>query len=224
MQLSEAQVKRFWRDWSAACKAQGWTRDSGMSSKQIDSHRKDLLKRAGFGSLTHVDRTVGFGRVLAELGLLLTKVTSAIEHDHPEIDAGRRKRWVIRNRILPCLGVYVRDPEAYMRSVLRDKFDWRRVQSGYALPLLLDDLTDDPVFRNKSDGKIVEQPSQLDQVMYTLGRIVQKHRKEAGHSMHDMRIAAQIPCRCDDCISGAVSAPEEALCAAGNPDPDNEPF
>lgn len=218
MLLTDAQVKRFWRDWSAACKAQGWTRAAGLTAAQIDQHRRALIERAGFRSLTEVDRSAGFGRVLSELGILLDRVKSAVESDHPEMDSGRRKRWVIRNQILLCLGVYVQDVEGYMAAIMRDKFDWRRVESGYAVPLTLDDLTDDPVIRSRTDGSLQEQPSQLDQILMTLNRQVHSMRQKAGHSVHDMCIEAGISCRCAECCKRRQSRrPATPVEAATNP-------
>ncbi len=201
MLLTDAQVKRFWRDWSAACKAHGWTRAAGLTATQIDHHRRDLIERAGFRSLTAVDRGAGFGRVLAELGILLGQVKAAVESDHPEMDSGRRKRWVIRNRILPCLGVYVHDPAAYLASILRDKTDWYRRTSGYTVPLTLDELMDAPVIRTRPDGSLDEQPSHLDQVMMTLTRVLHGYRRKAGHSIHEMCLEAGVSCDCKECAT-----------------------
>lgn len=206
MLLTDAQVKRFWRDWSAACKAQGWTRAAGLTAAQIDQHRRALIERAGFRSLTEVDRSAGFGRVLSELGILLDRVKSAVESDHPEMDSGRRKRWVVLHRILPCLGVYVHDPAAYLASILRDKTDWYRRTEHYALPLTLDELTDDPVIRTRPDGSLDEQPSHLDQIMMTLTRVVHGYRRKAGHSIHEMCLEAGVSCDCKECATPRAHA------------------
>lgn len=206
MLLTDAQVKRFWRDWSAACKAQGWTRADGLTAAQIDQHRRDLIERAGFRSLTAVDRGAGFGRVLAELGILLGQVKAAVESDHPEMDSGRRKRWVVSHRILPCLGVYLRDPEAYLASILRDKTEWYRQTEHYAVPLTLDELTDDPVIRTRPDGSLDEQPSHLDQIMMTLNRALHGYRRKAGHSIHEMCLEAGVQCDCKECTTPRAPA------------------
>lgn len=70
MKLTPSQQKRFWREWSNACHVQGWTRAQSWTGAQIDAERHALLARAGFSSLTQVDHTAGFDRVLAELALL----------------------------------------------------------------------------------------------------------------------------------------------------------
>lgn len=70
MLLSKPQQLRFWREWSIACKAQGWTKVQSWTGAQIENERYSLLQRAGFDSLTLVDPLAGFDRVLAELAAL----------------------------------------------------------------------------------------------------------------------------------------------------------
>lgn len=70
MLLSKPQQLRFWREWSVACKVQGWTKTQSWTGAQIDNERHALLDRAGFDSLTKVDPLKGFDRVLAELAVL----------------------------------------------------------------------------------------------------------------------------------------------------------
>ena len=77
MKLSPPQVSRFWREWSAACRAQEWT--GHLSAAEIDAKRKELLARAGFGSLTLVDKTRGFDRVLLELAALQDSITKQVQ-------------------------------------------------------------------------------------------------------------------------------------------------
>ena len=35
--MSKSQSAAYWRLWSAACKAQGWTKSGGMDSAAIDA-------------------------------------------------------------------------------------------------------------------------------------------------------------------------------------------
>jgi hypothetical protein len=70
MLLTKPQQLRFWREWSIACKVQGWTKAQSWTGAQIDNERHALLDRAGFDSLTKVDQLAGFDRVLAELAAL----------------------------------------------------------------------------------------------------------------------------------------------------------
>jgi hypothetical protein len=67
MKLSPPQLSRFWREWTTACRVAGWTASNGYTATQINELRHELLERAGFSSLTQVDKTKGFDKVLAEL-------------------------------------------------------------------------------------------------------------------------------------------------------------
>lgn len=223
MLLSESQVKRFWREWADACRAQGWTTEKGVTSKQVDAHRKSLLKRAGFESLKQVDRSAGFNRVLGELGILSSRLKPTVERDNPQIDAERRKRWVIQNRLLPCLGVYVDNPDRYLASILQDKFAWKPT-GNYGVPMTLDDLADDPVIVTGSAGQLIERPSQLDQVIMTLESRIQNRRKESGDSVHDMRMKAEISCDCRICTKPAPISLQEATGTPDAPEAETTPF
>src|SRR5579862_7122912 len=71
MLLSEDQVKKFWRLWPQACRANGWTKENGLSAAQIDAKRKEVLLDCGFTSLTLVDRKDGFTKVKNRLLILI---------------------------------------------------------------------------------------------------------------------------------------------------------
>ena len=80
----------FWREWSAACRAAGMTTANGWTSAQIDNERHALLSRAGFDSLTRVDKLAGFDRVISELKVL----------SHPaDMDAQLRQEGMPRKRL-----------------------------------------------------------------------------------------------------------------------------
>lgn len=198
MKLSEDQVKLFWRLWAAACRYQGWTRQRGLTSAQIDVKRKELLARLGFGSLHDVDRRAGFGRVKSELLALADNLRGAVEADHPEMDGARRKRYLITFELIPCLALYVEDPVGYVEQILRDKF-----RISPASPVDLEALSIDPDIRTRM-GVLHERPSELDQAMMTLTARLQALRKAAGHTIHAMRIGARLPCHCRLCRSQAA--------------------
>lgn len=185
MLLSKDQVSLFWRLWSSACKTQGWTRDAGLTSADIDAHRKAMLAEMGFSSLTQVDRTAGFGRVKARLMTLCDSLKGAIEADHPEMDDARRKRHMIRHDLAPCLALYVQDPVGYIESILRDKF---HIPSNCAVDL--EALTILP------SGS---SPSQLDQAVMTISARLNSLRSTAGDTVHDMRVKSKARCDCASC-------------------------
>lgn len=69
------------------------------------------------------------------------------------------------------------------------------------------------------NGFLVEPRSQLEQLMMTLARCINGKtglRAKAGHSMHDMYVAASIPCHCKLCAAG----PKETA----QSEPDCDPF
>jgi len=117
MILTKSQQHRFWREWAAACRAQGWTAAEGWTGSEIDVERRALLDRAGFESLTQVDRADGFDRVLAELGQLQSDIDRTAE-TIPGNDAGYRRRllWLIRKHSKPLGGL------PYVLQLARDKF------------------------------------------------------------------------------------------------------
>jgi hypothetical protein len=88
MLLSPAQIKRFWREWSAACKAQQWP------ASETEPQRKALLQRAGFSSLTTVDQGKGFTAVLKELAILQDNLKGMLRADANE---RRQVTWMIQH-------------------------------------------------------------------------------------------------------------------------------
>lgn len=194
MILTKLQVSAFWRLWASACRAQGWVRPV-MTSAEIDAQRKEVLRRMGFESLHLVDRGAGFGRVKAELELLAGRVSGAIESDHPEMDQARRLRWVLDQDVL-CLQVYLGDSAVgYVEQIARDKFDFPRLA-----PVDMDLLGTDPTFRtDRKTGRVVEGPSQLEQLLMTVHARLDGMRKEAGHTIHEMHARAGTRCPCKMC-------------------------
>jgi hypothetical protein len=88
MLLSPAQLHRFWREWSAACKVQQWPKD------QIEPQRKAMLERAGFPSLKCVDQSKGFTAVLKELAILQDNIRGMLRADANE---RRQVTWMIQH-------------------------------------------------------------------------------------------------------------------------------
>jgi hypothetical protein len=82
MLLSKDQQRKFWREWSAACQAQGWKDgETKMNSAEIEQQRYLLLERAGFQSLTEVDQLEGFDKVLKEIAILQNDLTGTVRAD-----------------------------------------------------------------------------------------------------------------------------------------------
>ena len=64
MLLTPSQSSRFWREWAACIRLHKW------SKPDAETQRKALLQRAGFTSLTLVDKLTGYDRVLSALAIL----------------------------------------------------------------------------------------------------------------------------------------------------------
>jgi hypothetical protein len=200
MNLSTAQVQRFWREWPKSCKAMGWTKANGMSAAEIDAKRKEFLARCGFDSLTKVDRVDGFTKVLKELLVLQgTDLKAAREADDPTINQARVARNFILTELVPCLELYVADVAGFMAEIMEDKNRWWKIDRP-ARSMTLMDLDAKPVYRtDRATGELKEFPSQLKQMIYTLSARLNDKRKEAGDTIHEMKIKANVPCTCSLC-------------------------
>jgi hypothetical protein len=208
MILSDAQVQRFWREWAKTCQIMNWTREAGMTSAQIDAKRKELLAACGFSSLTKVDRTAGFTKVLNEL--LVIQGTS-LKAAHETIDPSLNEARILRNHILtelvPCLELYVEDVRVFLTQIMEDKTRYRK--------------TDRP----DRDLNLMDlNAGQLKHMQFTLAARLNDKRKAAGDTIHDMKIKASVPCSCAECrdrrnlATLAQEAPEAAaLVNSGDP-------
>lgn len=198
MKLTPAQVKEFWRLWPQACRANSWTKDAGLSAPEIDARRKEFLAGCGFKSLTLVDRTDGFTKVLNGLKVLIgTSVKAGMEVNDPTLNKARNFKHVILNELMPCLALYEDDVEGYITTIMEDKNRWWKIDRP-ARDITLEDLDAKPVFRFKN-GERKEYPSTLEQLMMTINARIHSKRNLAGHSIHDMKIAAKVECDCARC-------------------------
>ena len=184
MILSPAQVQRFWREWASTCKALGLTRASGLTAGQIDERRKAFLRECGFDSLTQVDRTAGFTRVLNELIVLRGEsVRAARETVDPSLNECRILRHNILTKLIPCLELYVPDVRSYLSEVLFH-------QGAQMRTLDLMQLT----------------AGQLRRLQYTIAARLNAQRRAAGDSIHAMRQRASVACDCAQCRQPVDSA------------------
>lgn len=190
MKLTTSQVQRFWREWPKSCAAMGWTKANGMTADQIDAKRKEFLVSCGFSSLTLVDRTAGFTKVLNELVVLQgTSLKAARETLDPALNEGRILTNQIVTELVPCLEVYVENSFGYIGAILKNRFRGLR----------LEELN----------------PKQLKAFRDTLNARIHAQRNKAGHTIHQMKVLASVPCDCAEC-SRPVVAP---LPVAEQPDP-----
>ena len=190
MILSPAQVQRFWREWASTCKVMSWTRDAGLTAGQIDAHRKEFLRQCGFDSLTAVDRTAGFTKVLNELQVLQgTSLKAAHEAVDPSLNECRILRHNILTQLIPCLELYIEDVRGYLTEIVEAKTRYRKTDRPMREQTLMD----------LSAG-------QLRQIQFTLSARLNDKRRAAEDSIHDMRTRASVPCSCAKCRQPVDSA------------------
>jgi hypothetical protein len=206
MLISKLQSDTFWRLWSQACRAQGWS-DKAAQERE----RKAFLVRCGFSSLTLVDRLDGFTKVKKELQILISPdLDAAREAEDQTINRARNSRWVIKHEILLCLALYEADVNGYLQTVLEGQSRWNTSGNDPQRPARLQDFED----------------GVLKRVLMTLNGRLHAKRREAGHSIHDMKIAAGVKCNCaricakSHPIVPPMPAPAEAVPAVASEDPD----
>lgn len=189
------QQRLYFALWRDACRNQGWTTANGWTTKAIDAKRKEVHTEVFESPISskEINSREDFGAIKAKFLELADNLAGTIETDHPEFDHARRLRACIAD-LLKCLRVYLSDQaEPYLRSILVDKFGISDVDS-------LSAERPKPFLRR---GILIEPPSQLEQALMTLsGRVNGKSgfRHLAGHSMHDMRTRAGLPCNCLQCV------------------------
>lgn len=201
MKLSTSQLQRFWREWPKSATAMGWTKANGMSAAAIDAKRKEFLAGCGFSSLTEVDRTDGFTRVLHELIVLQgTSVGSAQETIDPTLNQARVLRNQILTEIIPCLEMY--RPEtlvADLAGIMEDKNRWWKLDRP-AREMTIMDLDARPIYRtDRKTGAQKYMGSQLSQLQWTLSRWLNDLRNQAGDTVHGMKMKADVSCDCALC-------------------------
>lgn len=186
MKLAPDQVKMFWRLWPEACRANGWTKERGMSGSEIDAKRKELLRDCGFSSLTLVDRTSGFTKVKNKLLILAgVSVQAGLEDQDTTANDSRMHRYVMEQEIIPCLALYVEDVTGYVATVI----------AGLIRHYKIDRPERPPTFADLS-------PSQMHQALMTLSARLNDKRKSSGDSLHDMKMKAALLCDCAGCVRG----------------------
>jgi hypothetical protein len=155
MLLTRPQTIRFWHEWSAIVRLHAW------GPVEAEIQRYALLKRAGFDSLTQVDKLAGYDSVLAEL--------AAISKPN-DLEAQMREANMPRTRLLFAVGklsTNLSPPNhhlAYACTIARDKFGTPDLESLADAQLL--DLRNTlaarlSAHRRKSRSGVSPDPSQL---------------------------------------------------------------
>lgn len=185
MLLNEKQVKSFWRLWPQACRANGWTKERGLSASEIEAKRKEVLRACGFDSLTRVDKRDGFTKVKNRLLILIgTDLKAAGEDQDTTANTARMHRHVIEKEIIPCLVLYVEDVTGYVATIIADAIRHYKIDRP-TRPPTLGDLT----------------PEQMHRALMTLSARLNQKRRAARDTIHDMKTKAGLECNCRLCCN-----------------------
>jgi len=203
MNITKSQRITISQIWNKVCKDRGWaTGDRALRLATLG----ELLGRP-LETMDDIGRLDECTKVMHGLNAMLgINLKSALEATDPTRNQKRNSTWIIFNEILPCLELYpLAAPmgrfgaETYLQTVLVDKSRWRRADRPEREPILAD-------FDERT----------CQQILWTLSARLNDKRREAGHTGHQMRIAAGVPCDCAKICRKKLaesSAPIPALAA-----------
>lgn len=179
--MTKAQEKLYWREWGAVRKA----------DPQADRHQ---IQKQALGVDYHVPHKEYSNRQF-DVVLAAFRAISRPASIEPQLRAQAQPAHRQQHRIheiQKCLALYVEDVAGYIATVAEDRFG---VPADGTFSL--DDLSDQETARiNWQTKKPETVPSQLEQMLMTLWARVQDMRRDADHTLHQMRILAGVPCAC----------------------------
>jgi bacterioferritin-associated ferredoxin len=176
--MTSKQNQLYWREWAAV-------RRIDKTADRHALHAEALGQDKSHTEFTNADfdRVLGVFRAITQPANLNGQVRQQQQPRH------RQEHRLAE--IQSCLGLYVDDVAGYVARVVADKFG-----VPVAGARTLEDLSDQPRWRRNGDGELIELPSELKQVLMTLWARVNGLRNQAGHSLHEMRTRAGVPCDC----------------------------
>jgi hypothetical protein len=93
----------------------------------------------------------------------------------------------------------------YITVIMEAKNRWWRIDHAPTRRITIMDLDAKPYYRkDRKTGLLKESPSPLKQMQWTIAARVDAKRREAGHTVHQMRVAAGVPCNCLQCVPRGV--------------------
>ncbi len=186
MTITKAQRWKILELWTKVCKDRGWkTSDRALRLATIGKFiGRDLATLDDIGRLDECTK------VMAELEAMLgVSLRAAQESIDPSRNRKRNWKWLIANEALPCLAIYPLEAPMgdvgayqYLVKVMTDKSRYRKTDRPDSEPTLED-----------FDARTVEQ------IYWTLNARLNDKRKAAGHTGHDMCVAASVRCKCAKC-------------------------
>lgn len=184
--ISVAQRWKILQLWSKVCKDRGWkSSDRTLRLAKIG----EIIGRV-ISTLDEVERLAECTKVMAELEAMLgLSLRAGQEAVDPSRNRQRNWRWLITHELIPCLAIYpVESPiewggaKAYLLTVMEGKSRWRKTDRPESPPALED-------FDERT----------CQQIFWTVSARLNQKRKAAGHSGHDMCLAAGVRCKCAAC-------------------------
>lgn len=206
--------------WGRVCKDRGWK--SGDKTLRLATFGKIIGRE--IASANDIERVDECTMLMNELQAMLgVSIQAALESGSVYINKVRVLRNVILTELVPCLELYVEDVKGYITEIMEDKNRWWKIdRPGREMTLM--DLTAEPIRRwDVKSNSMKEFPSQLDQMVYTLSSCLNGSgqffrgkksrlgfRVAAGHTLHQMKTLAGVPCNCAEiCSKPKISAEKQ---------------
>lgn len=195
MTITKSQRITISQIWNKVCKDRGWS----ASDRALRLSTFGGILGRELASMDLIGRTDECTKVMHSLNAMLgVSLKSGREATDPTLNKARNLRHVILNELTPCLALYVEDVAGYITAIMEDKNRWWKIDRP-ACDISLEDLDAKPVFRRLKSGELKEFPSTLEQLVFTIQARLNVKRNEAGHSIHDMKLAAGVVCGCKAC-------------------------
>lgn len=213
--INAAQRTSIMKLWGRVCKDRGWK----QSDRDFRLVKFSEIIGRPIASTDEVERIDECTKLMKELQAMLgVSIKAAQEADNLYINKARVLRNVILTELIPCLELYVADVKGYIQQIMQDKNRWWKIDRP-TREMSLMDLTAEPIRRFDPKTRTMKEfPSQLDQMVYTLssclngsGRIYRGKksrlgfRVQAGHTLHEMKTKAGVPCDCAECTKPKVN-------------------
>lgn len=182
--MSPLQEKLYWREWGAVHKA----------DPSIDRHELHIAALGEDKSHKHFTNEE-FDKVLGQMRAI-SRPTDLAGQIRQLNQKKTRLIWKICTEQLTLLGVYEKNAY-YVYTVALGKFPSlrsARPDDSFKLQEILNQL----------------EPDQLEHLRFTLAQRINDLRRAKGHTIHDMRKLACLPCECSRCQGRAVAPAEES--------------
>ena len=214
MTINEAQRTSIMILWGKVCKDRGWK----SSDKDFRLAKFSEIIGRPIASANDIERIDECTKLMKELQAMLgVSIQAATEADNLYINKARVLRNVILTELVPCLELYVADVNAYLTEIMQDKNRWWKIDRPER-DMTLMDLSAEPIRKFDFKSRTMKEfPSQLEQMVYTLSSCLNGSGKvragkksrlgfrvAAGHTLHEMKTKAGVPCDCADCTRGSV--------------------